>query len=122
MGLALSLRRLDLIEMIFLTSRSSSSAPSSSTRPSHDESLLRYVLHEILSGYGGSQELPKEFVTEVSRRLLRIFAELYSLALRPPSSSFQSEPQARLQLYHFPMGPVRLFLCVRRGTWEPAQV
>nr|XP_019007714.1 26S proteasome regulatory subunit N2 [Kwoniella pini CBS 10737]OCF46495.1 26S proteasome regulatory subunit N2 [Kwoniella pini CBS 10737] len=52
MGLALSLRRLDLVEMIYLTSRASSqpstSSQASSSRPTHDESLLRYLFNLLL--------------------------------------------------------------------------
>jgi 26S proteasome regulatory subunit N2 len=69
MGLALSLRRLDLIEMIFLTSRASPQA-SSSTGPSknvaHDEGLLRYVLAEVVSGTSGNENWPPEFRERVS--------------------------------------------------------
>ena len=67
MGLALSLRRLDLIEMIYRASRSPSKTASSSKRPLHDESLIRYVLHEVLSGYGGHEDLPRSFMMPVSR-------------------------------------------------------
>lgn len=65
MGLALSLRRLDLIEMLYLSSRGPASS-SKTTRPVHDESLLRYVLNEIVSGASGNDNLPAEFRQSVS--------------------------------------------------------
>lgn len=67
MGLALSLRRLDLIEMLYLSSRGPPSASANaSTRPVHDESLLRYVLNEIVSGTSGNDNIPAEFRQNVS--------------------------------------------------------
>lgn len=53
-GLALALRRLDLIEMIYLSSRSGSNVAGTGKRPTHDETLLRYVLVEITGGAGGN--------------------------------------------------------------------
>ncbi|WWD07181.1 hypothetical protein V865_005278 [Kwoniella europaea PYCC6329] len=79
MGLALSLRRLDLVEMIYLTSRAnSSSQPSTSTkpqssRPTHDESLLRYVLSEVVSGATGNEGWSEEFRSNLFNLLLRLF-------------------------------------------------
>ncbi|WWC64974.1 uncharacterized protein I303_107588 [Kwoniella dejecticola CBS 10117] len=76
MGLALSLRRLDLVEMIYLTSRASSQ-PSTSTqgssRPTHDESLLRYVLSEVVSGASGNESWSGEFRHNLFNLLLRLF-------------------------------------------------
>ena len=66
MGLALSLRRLDLIEMLFLTSRAPAQGTSKQTRPVHDESLLRYVLNEVISGASGSDTITPDFRAEVS--------------------------------------------------------
>lgn len=66
MGLALSLRRLDLIEMLFLSSRAPQQGTSKSTRPAHDEGLLRYVLTEVISGASGSDTISPEFRNEVS--------------------------------------------------------
>lgn len=67
MGLALSLRRLDLIEMIYLSSRGPSQASSSkSERVVHDESLLRYVLAEVVSGTSGNEAWPEDFRANVS--------------------------------------------------------
>lgn len=65
-GLALSLRRLDLIEMLFLSSRSPEQGTSKSTRPAHDESLLRYVLGEVVSGSSGSDAMSPDFRQSVS--------------------------------------------------------
>ena len=69
MGLALSLRRLDLIEMIFLSSRAPQQGTSKQTRPVHDEGLLRYVLNEVISGASGSDTITPEFRKDVSAPL-----------------------------------------------------
>lgn len=63
MGLALSLRRLDLIEMIFVSSRAASA--SQSDKPVHDESLLRYVLGEVVSGTSGNEGWGEDFLHSV---------------------------------------------------------
>ncbi|WWC92551.1 uncharacterized protein L201_007510 [Kwoniella dendrophila CBS 6074] len=80
MGLALSLRRLDLVEMIYLTSRATSQpstsaqgAKSQSSRPTHDESLLKYVLSEVVSGATGNESWTEEFRTNLFNLLLRLF-------------------------------------------------
>ncbi|WWD20908.1 hypothetical protein CI109_105386 [Kwoniella shandongensis] len=78
MGLALSLRRLDLVEMIYLTSRapaqsSTSAANAKSSRVTHDEGLLRYVLAEVVSGASGNESWPTEFRTNLFNLLLRLF-------------------------------------------------
>lgn len=67
MGLALSLRRLDLVEMIFVSSRGPPHP--SSSKPAHDESLLRYVLSEVVSGTSGNEAWGEEFLHNVSRML-----------------------------------------------------
>lgn len=65
--MALSLRRLDLIEMIYLSSRGPSQASSSkSERVVHDENLLRYVLAEVVSGTSGNEAWPEDFRANVS--------------------------------------------------------
>ncbi|OCF35997.1 26S proteasome regulatory subunit N2 [Kwoniella heveanensis BCC8398] len=80
MGLALSLRRLDLVEMIYLTSRapphastSAAGAKSQGSRPQHDESLLRYVLSEVVSGASGNESWSEEFRSNLFNLLLRLF-------------------------------------------------
>ncbi|AFR98402.2 26S proteasome regulatory subunit N2 [Cryptococcus neoformans C23] len=74
MGLALSLRRLDLIEMIYLSSRGPSQASSSkSERVVHDESLLRYVLAEVVSGTSGNEAWPEDFRANLFSLLRRLF-------------------------------------------------
>ncbi|KAK4689650.1 26S proteasome regulatory subunit N2, partial [Tremellales sp. Uapishka_1] len=75
-GLALSLRRLDLIEMLFVTSRvqpqaSSSSKPSKG--PLHDEALLRYILGEVVGGASGNDAWPVSFRSSLLKQLLRHF-------------------------------------------------
>ena len=76
MGLALSLRRLDLIEMIFLSSRAPSSTSSSSApQPAHDESLLRYVLNEVVSGTSGNELLAAQWRSQLFQLLLRLFGK-----------------------------------------------
>ncbi|TYJ57313.1 hypothetical protein B9479_002046 [Cryptococcus floricola] len=76
MGLALSLRRLDLIEMIYVSSRSSSQSSSSKAeRVVHDESLLKYVLAEVVSGASGNEAWTEEFrdgLFNLLRRLLHL--------------------------------------------------
>ncbi|WVR08800.1 hypothetical protein IAU60_005858 [Kwoniella sp. DSM 27419] len=80
MGLALSLRRLDLVEMIYLTSRapplastSAAGAKSAGSRPAHDEGLLRYVLAEVVSGASGNDSWTEEFRRSLFNLLLRLF-------------------------------------------------
>ena len=96
MGLALSLRRLDLIEMIFLSSRAPPSASSSApSRPTHDESLLRYVLNEVVSGASGNEVLPSEFrasvsLTPVDNLTLQLFSLLLRLFNLSPSPDYNS--------------------------------
>jgi 26S proteasome regulatory subunit N2 len=65
MGLALSLRRLDLIEMIFITSRSPASKSLPDGGPERDESLLIYVLTEIIGGTSGNEAWGLGFVDNV---------------------------------------------------------
>lgn len=105
MGLALSLRRLDLIEMLYLSSRGPASS-SKTTRPVHDESLLRYVLNEIVSGASGNDNLPAEFRQSVSAVMVSWSHKLTS-ALRSASSSFQPLPRPRLQCHHHSLGAKR---------------
>ncbi|CAK9783205.1 26S proteasome regulatory complex, non-ATPase subcomplex, Rpn2/Psmd1 subunit [Cutaneotrichosporon oleaginosum] len=66
-GLALSLRRLDLIEAIYQTSQS----PSGST--ALDETLLRYILAETVGGAGGSDAWPDAFRRDLLVLLLKLF-------------------------------------------------
>ncbi|WVQ77147.1 hypothetical protein IAR50_006830 [Cryptococcus sp. DSM 104548] len=74
MGLALSLRRLDLIEMIYVSSRASSQSSSSkSERVVHDESLLKYVLAEVVSGASGNEAWTEEFRDGLFNLLRRLF-------------------------------------------------
>lgn len=70
-GLALSLRRLDLIEATFLASKAPASTSSSATGSEHDESLLRYVLSEAVSGSSGNENWPELFRTTVSNCCLQ---------------------------------------------------
>lgn len=63
-GLALSLRRLDDIEMIYVSSRAPGA--SSSSHVIHDESLLRYILSEVVSGASGNETSDAEFRRDVS--------------------------------------------------------
>ena len=91
MGLALSLRRLDLIEMLYLSSRGPASS-SKTTRPVHDESLLRYVLNEIVSGASGNDNLPAEFRQSVST-ISGIAVHQLTPALRAAPSIIQPLPR-----------------------------
>lgn len=62
--------------MLFLTSRappSTSSAGAKKNRPEHDESLLRYVLNEVVSGTSGNEAWPPEFRENLFALLLRLF-------------------------------------------------
>ncbi|BEI82651.1 hypothetical protein CcaverHIS002_0305190 [Cutaneotrichosporon cavernicola] len=70
-GLALSLRRLNLIEAIYQNSRSSSGT--------HDENLLRYILAETVGGAGGSDAWPDSF----RRELLAVLLKLFKLSTPP---------------------------------------
>ncbi|RXK39366.1 26S proteasome regulatory subunit N2 [Tremella mesenterica] len=67
-GLALSLRKLDAIESIFLASHTSP------TESEHDEGLLRYVLSEAVSGSSGNDSWPEEFRTALFKLLLQLFS------------------------------------------------
>lgn len=75
-GLALSLRRLSLIEGIYNASRASSEASSSRTSATgtlHDESLLRYILAETIGGAAGSDAWPDSFRRDLLQLLLKLF-------------------------------------------------
>lgn len=78
-GLALSLRHLNLIESIYLASRAPSEGSSrdaerkSSTGTLHDEGLLRYILSETIAGTAGSDSWPDSFRRELLQLLLRLF-------------------------------------------------
>ncbi|KAL7420934.1 proteasome regulatory particle base subunit [Cryptotrichosporon argae] len=79
-GLALSIRRLNLIEAIYLDSRAPD-VPGSSSRKSatsadgtlHDENLLRYILSEAVGGVGGTDAWPDEFRRDLLTLLLGLF-------------------------------------------------
>jgi hypothetical protein len=62
-GLTLSLRRLDLLEQVYLQSKKSSSSRGSTDL---DEDLLRYVLSETTAGASGNERWGVEFREEVS--------------------------------------------------------
>lgn len=64
-GLTLSLRRLDLLEQVYLQSKS--------TNGQHDEDLLRYVLSELTSGSGGNESWGAEFREDLLHLLYRLF-------------------------------------------------
>jgi len=66
-GLALSLRRLDLLETFYIASRAPSdpSSSESSKQVLHDESMLRYVLNEAISGTSGNENWPNNFRADV---------------------------------------------------------
>lgn len=76
-GLALSLRRLNLIEAIYESSRapaeSSASGSKSTSGTVHDESLLRYILAETIAGTAGSDSWPDSFRRELLSLLLKLF-------------------------------------------------
>jgi 26S proteasome regulatory subunit N2 len=82
-GLALALRRLDLIEMIYLSSRALASTSTTGKRPTHDETLLRYVLSEVTGGSGGSDGLTRE----VRGSLLKLLVRLFLLSPEPDYAS-----------------------------------
>lgn len=67
-GLALSLRRLDLVETFYKASRAPTDPTSSTSSDTvqHDEGMLRYVLNEAISGTSGNENWPTEFRDEVS--------------------------------------------------------
>ncbi|WVQ86283.1 hypothetical protein IAT38_008451 [Cryptococcus sp. DSM 104549] len=73
MGLALSLRRLDLVEMIYVSSRAPASSSSKPAHVVHDESLLRYVLAEVVSGASGNDAWSEEFREQLFNLLRRLF-------------------------------------------------
>nr|ODN99779.1 26S proteasome regulatory subunit N2 [Cryptococcus depauperatus CBS 7855] len=82
MGLALSLQRLDLIEMIYLSSRAPTQAISTrSERVVHDEGLLRYVLAEVVSGASGNEAWSEDF------RLFQLLRRLFHLSPTPDWNS-----------------------------------
>lgn len=78
-GLALSLRHLDLIESIYLASRVPAEGSSrdaerkSSTGTLHDEGLLRYILSETIAGTAGSDSWPDSFRRDLLQLLLKLF-------------------------------------------------
>lgn len=72
MGLALSLRRLDLVEELYLSSQAPSQGSSKSAGTEHDESLLRYVLSEIVSGASGNEAWSVEFRQRVSYLIQKV--------------------------------------------------
>ncbi|WOO82563.1 26S proteasome non-ATPase regulatory subunit 1 A [Vanrija pseudolonga] len=97
-GLALSLRRLNLIEAIYLQSTAPSEASSSKAveRKSadgilHDEGLLRYILAETIGGAGGSDAWPDSFRRDLLALLLKLFQ-------RTTPSDYNSITQIWVQL------------------------
>jgi hypothetical protein len=62
-GLTLSLRRLDLLEKVYLQSKKAGS-PGVASEP--DEELLRYVLLETTAGASGNERWGVEFREDVS--------------------------------------------------------
>ncbi|ORY27990.1 endopeptidase [Naematelia encephala] len=72
-GLALSLHRLDLIEMIFRSSTAPAGPSSKTSGSEHDESLLRYILAEVVSGAGGNETWTHEFRLDLFSKLLALF-------------------------------------------------
>lgn len=78
-GLALSLRRLNLIEDIYQASRapaeSSASGSKSTSGTLHDESLLRYILAEAIGGTAGSDSWPDSFRHDLLSLLLKLFQQ-----------------------------------------------
>jgi 26S proteasome regulatory subunit N2 len=106
-GLALSLRRLDLIEMIFLSSRASQASTSTdiSKNVAHDESLLRYVLAEVVSGTSGNENWPPEFRERVSYGTcivnVRLTACSFSLSYSAFSTSAAVPIGTQSRLYGF---------------------
>jgi 26S proteasome regulatory subunit N2 len=65
-GLTLSLRRLDLLESVYLHSvNPNQEGTSTSVSSKHDEDLLRYVLAEVTGGASGNEGWSKEFRDEV---------------------------------------------------------
>jgi 26S proteasome regulatory subunit N2 len=132
MGLALSLRRLDLIEMIFLTSRAPQQGTSKQTRPVHDEGLLRYVLNEVISGASGSDTITPEFRQDVSHKSLSLsrpeisegskeYDKLTSTVLQAAAFPVPPQHYARLAEHHDHLGAIGRRREVRRSARQAHQ-
>lgn len=72
LGLALSLRRLDLLEQVYLRSKNPN-ATSTGGEPEHNQDLLRYVLSETTGSASGNERWPPAYREELLHLLLRLF-------------------------------------------------
>ena len=89
--MTLSLRRLDLLEQVYLQSRKTGS---SGVASEPDEELLRYVLLETTAGASGNERWSVEFREDVSSHTspmpdsVLIIGSMFLLASSTPSETF----------------------------------
>ena len=107
-GLALSLRRLDLLETFYIASRAPSDPSSSeqSKQVLHDESMLRYVLNEAISGTSGNENWPIDFRADVRPLLSLVISMLNGAAFQDSTTTIPTKSRTRLEQYDDHLGSI----------------
>lgn len=82
-----------MVETFYIASRapvdSSSSAPSTSVQ--HDESMLRYVLGEAISGTSGNENWPADFRANASPLIPSLHHSLTIVAIQNPTTALPTK-------------------------------
>jgi len=106
-GLALSLRRLDLLETFYIASRAPSDPSSSeqSKQVLHDESMLRYVLNEAISGTSGNENWPIDFRADVRHSSLNDI-DADGVVVQNSTTTIPTKSSTRLEQYDHHLGSI----------------